>query len=636
MTTSQNWMIGITILYILCMIILSWYVGKKTTKDENEFMIGGREFTPLMTAVGNGSILISGGYLPSIVMFGYMFGMGGMWFYLGWGTGALVAWLCWAGFWRTTGAVTPTEWFEYRYGRGGRMSITVVILLASLAILGWQYVGCGSIVGGALGIPNQWAILLVGVVVTLYVVLGGIWAATATDLIQFTWVVIVVFLALPIYLIATHGWPQAALLPEKFLSLPFGSLPVFKFIVPSVLTFLMMHQSLLNQSPYWARAAGTRSLKACKRGWMWTVIIAYSTGVVGAFVGVYVRQLLPNLEQPSQALGALLNLIPTPLAAMVLAGLMAATMSTCDIYLVSGVNQLVRDVAQYFLKVRETSELMKWAKWGTIFYGMLSVVFAIMWARGLSLLFAFGTGIGAPLFIFYLDSWLLRVGNQKGAISSVAASLMTVLYWEILTPNYKTVNTLWLVFPVSLIVLVAVSLLTKDKDAVKAVPAGQDPGELGIEILKTMYRGYLNTGLIITNLTQYSTKHHLQAAAIHKEIDVLEKSGYVEREGQRLIKQLYLKLTAKGIAVTEKYMDAAEKTLVENSRIDTESLEFMKWLENGSLSLSDISIQKKLYMMELSALSEHLAERGLVKVFGQGRLKVELTQEGKTLIKQYA
>jgi len=628
-------MIGITILYIVCMVILSWYVGKKTTRDETEFMIGGREFTPLMTAVGNGSILISGGYLPSIVMYGYMFGMGGMWFYLGWGTGALVAWLCWAGFWRTSGAVTPTEWFEYRYGRGGRMGITVVILLASLAILGWQYVGCGSIIGGALGISSQWAILLVGIVVTLYVVLGGIWAATATDLVQFTWVLTVVFMALPIYLLAKYGWPQAALLPDNFMTLPFGTLPVVRFIVPSVLTFLMMHQSLLNQSPYWARAAGTRNLKACKKGWMWTVIIAYSTGVVGAFVGVYVRQLLPNLEQPTQALGSLLNIIPIPLAAMVMAGLMAATMSTCDIYLVSGVNQLVRDVAQYFLKIRETRKLMQWAKWGTIIYGMLSVVFAIVWARGLSLLFAFGTGIGAPLFIFYLDSWLLRVGNQKGAISSVAASLLTVLYWEILTTNYKTVNTLWLVFPISLIVLVVVSLLTKDRDAVKAIPEGKDPDELGIEILKTMYKGYLNTGLIITNLTKYLAGNRLQAAHVHREIDVLEKSGYLEREGKRLIRQLYLRLTDKGVAAAQRYMDQAEKTLLEEAGIDAQALEFMKWLENGSLSLSDISVQKKIYMMELSALSEHLAERGMVKVFGQGRLRVELTEEGRALVKQF-
>ena len=350
--TSQVWMILITVIYVLAMMLLSWYIGKKTTKDETEFMVGGREFTPLMTAVGNGSILISGGYLPSIIMYGYMFGMGGMWFYLGWGTGALVAWLCWAGFWRTSGALTPTEWFEYRYGKGGRMAITIVILFASLAILGWQYVGCGDTIGGALGIDPKLAMLLVGVVVTAYVVFGGIWAATATDLIQFSWVFVVQFLVLPVYLIVKYGMPDASVLPENFLSLPFGSIPVVQFVAPSVITFLMMHQSLLNQSPYWARAAGTRSLKSCKKGWMWTVIIAYFTGVVGAFTGCYARQLLPNLESASTAFGSLMGILPIPLAACIMAGLMAATMSTCDIYLVSGVNQLVRDVAQYFLKIQ--------------------------------------------------------------------------------------------------------------------------------------------------------------------------------------------------------------------------------------------------------------------------------------------
>ena len=239
--TSQMWMILITVVYVCAMMLLSWIIGKKTTKDETEFMVGGREFTAFMTAIGNGSILISGGYLPSIIMYGYMFGMGGMWFYLGWGTGALVAWLCWAGFWRTSGALTPTEWFEYRYGKGGRMAITIVILFASLAILGWQYVGCGETIGGALGIDPKIAMLLVGVVVTAYVVFGGIWAATATDVIQFSWVFIIQFIILPTFLIAKYGLPDAVALPDAFLSLPFGTLPVIKFVAPSVITFLMMH-----------------------------------------------------------------------------------------------------------------------------------------------------------------------------------------------------------------------------------------------------------------------------------------------------------------------------------------------------------------------------------------------------------
>lgn len=629
--TSQVWMILITVIYVLAMMLLSWYIGKKTTKDETEFMVGGREFTPLMTAVGNGSILISGGYLPSIIMYGYMFGMGGMWFYLGWGTGALVAWLCWAGFWRTSGALTPTEWFEYRYGKGGRMAITIVILFASLAILGWQYVGCGDTIGGALGIDPKLAMLLVGVVVTAYVVFGGIWAATATDLIQFSWVFVVQFLVLPVYLIVKYGMPDASVLPENFLSLPFGSIPVVQFVAPSVITFLMMHQSLLNQSPYWARAAGTRSLKSCKKGWMWTVIIAYFTGVVGAFTGCYARQLLPNLESASTAFGSLMGILPIPLAACIMAGLMAATMSTCDIYLVSGVNQLVRDVAQYFLKIRDTKKLLQWAKWGTIIYGLASVAFAIFWKGGLSYLFAFGTGVGAPLFVYYLDSWLLRIGNQKGAIASVAVSMGIVLYWDILTTNSAQVNSLWLIFPASLITLVVVSLLTKT-DAVAPVDAAKGPDELQTEVLKTLKRGYGNTGAIITRMTRYCSERQLQAASVHKALDSLEKSGYVKRKGQRLIHQLYFSLTEKGEAAAVAHMDAAELKTISNYGVDDQALRFMRWIENGDASMSDISGKYSIYMMELSAISEHLAELGMVQVFGQTRLRARLTNAGRQLL----
>ena len=54
--TSQMWMILITVVYVCAMMLLSWIIGKKTTKDETEFMVGGREFTAFMTAIGNGSI----------------------------------------------------------------------------------------------------------------------------------------------------------------------------------------------------------------------------------------------------------------------------------------------------------------------------------------------------------------------------------------------------------------------------------------------------------------------------------------------------------------------------------------------------------------------------------------------------
>lgn len=627
---GSSWMITVTVLYIIAMVILSWYVGKKMTNNETEFMIGGREFTPFMTAVGNSSILISGGYLPGIVMYGYMFGMGGMWFYLGWGTGALVALLCWAGFWRTSGAITPTEWFEYRYGKGGRMAITIVVLLATLAIMGWQYVGSGGVIAGALGVSPQIAMLIVGVVVTLYVALGGIWAATITDVVQFSWVALASFIILPIYLVATYGMPDAALLPANFLNVPFGSIPVIEFVVPSVLTFLLMHQSLLNQAPYWARSAGTRNLDVVKKGWAWTVVIAYTFGVIGAFVGVYVRQLLPDI-QPSLALGELLNIVPIPLAAIIMAGIMAATMSTCDIYLVSSVNQLVRDIAQNLLKIRDTARLLLWAKWGTIIFGLSAVVFAIAWQRGLGLLFAFGTAVGAPLFIFYLDSWLLKVGNGKGAVTAVVASLGTVLYWEILTNNYQNIHTLWLVFPIALVTLVVVSLLTKE-DEVQAIPDGELPSELGINILIAMRKGYTNAASIIDRLGRYCMENDLQAAAIHKEFDVLEKSGLIERESQRLIKQLYFSITPKGEKMIADKLSQEDAKLLSSQNIDSVELRVLQRLKSGPAVLNKLADELQIYTIELNAIVNRLDDVKLVKLGGQGRITMELTEQGNKIV----
>ena len=172
--TQQMWLGGFTIVYIIAMIWLSWWAGKRFVENEGEFMLGGRQFNSFLSVVGLVSILVSGGWLPAIVLYGYLFGVGGTWFYFGWGLALVLTMLLWGGFWRASGAYTPSEWFEYRYGRVGRLAIALVILCAVLAIIGWQWVGSGAAVAGALSISTNQAILLIGIPVIIYVVLGGI------------------------------------------------------------------------------------------------------------------------------------------------------------------------------------------------------------------------------------------------------------------------------------------------------------------------------------------------------------------------------------------------------------------------------------------------------------------------------
>ena len=133
-------------------------------------------------------------------------------------------------------------------------------------------------------------------------------------------------------------------------------------------------------------------------------------------------------------------------------------------------------------------------------------------------------------------------------------------------------------------------------------------------------------------MTRYCSERQLQAASVHKALDSLEKSGYVKRKGQRLIHQLYFSLTEKGEAAAVAHMDAAELKTISNYGVDDQALRFMRWIENGDASMSDISGKYSIYMMELSAISEHLAELGLVQVFGQTRLRARLTNAGRQLL----
>lgn len=628
--------VGFTVVYFIAIMVLSFVVGKKYVQNEKDFMIACREFGGFLTLVGNTSILYSGGWLPGVVTFGFLFGFGGAWLYLGWGTGALVALLLWAVFWRQTGALTPSEFFEYRYGRWGRIAAVVIILFASIAIIGWQYVGSGAIIAGALKISVTQGILLMGILVTLYVLMGGIWAATLTDMIQWSWINIVVYITIPIYLFTHYGPLKASALPDGFLNFPFGTMPVVKFVTPSVISFLLSNLFLLQMMVYWTRAASARNKKAVRNGWIATVIVTYTAGIIGAIIGLYVRMLIPDLENPAIAFGAIFDKIPTPLAALALAGVLAATMSTTDIYLVSSVSGMIRDIAQYLFGIVDGKRLLKIGQWATLIYGLLCVFFAAWWASGLAMLIAFGTAVGAPLTIFYLDSWLIKKGTQEGALGAMLTTIGTVLYWNFLTDNFKRIDPLWVAPVLSFIVFYVVSYISKEvKYSKLPKPKLEKIEDMHKLILKSIRRGYADQVEIVdicSNNEMFRNKN-IDTARVAKQIDLLIDAGYIERLTERFTSQLTYKLTDKGRKEAEKYLDEDELKLLEKynlSSIESKILSVVN--ERGPLNISEMGKILGVSPEEVLPAYNRLVEKGFAQEVGMVRFKIKLNEKGKEYV----
>jgi SSS family solute:Na+ symporter len=632
--TRETFLAVFTALYVVGMMWLSWWAARKLVKDEAEFMVGGRQFNSFLTVVGLVSLLYSGGYLPGIIMFGYMFGIGGWWYFLTWSVAAVTVLLLWGPFWRVSGAYTPTEWFEYRYGRAGRLVISCVILFAGLAIVGWQFVGSGATMGAALGISSASAMLIVGVSVVVYVALGGIWSATLTDLVQGGWVFFVNFVAVPVYLLLTYGPPDPERLPPRFLDPPFGTIPVAQLTLPSVATFLLMHQSLLNQSPYWTRAAGTLNRRTVVMAWAGAAIICAVSGFLGTTIGVYARMLEPDLANPAMAMGSLNDRLPLVLGALVLGGLMAATMSTVDLYLVSGVNQLVRDVAQALLKIADKSRLLAIGRWATIVYGGLCVVFALRWPDSLAALFGFGTAIGAPLFVYYLDSTVLKVGNRHGAIASAVASLLVVLVWDRLTDLGQRVHTLWIVFPVALVTLVVVSLLVPYRQAhASSRGATAELTDLQKAILAAVAGGYATSADVMDCCA--ARAGGLQLPDFLRELDVLCERGYLRRKGRRFTGQLHYEITPEAAHRLGEWLGAGDRDALERIGLDGRALAVLQLIERQSgLSFYAIAQEVPLPFDAVGPVVNLLVRRRLARLSGLITPRVLPTPRAAAVLRQ--
>lgn len=451
--------------YLVGILGIALWIGKKWVGDESDFMIGGREMGSTLTAASLIAILLSGGFVPTIVLFGFIAGLGGAWFFWAWALGQALVLVTWAGFWRYTGGYTPAEYFEYQHGLSGRLAVLTSILVFGLIAGSFQYLGAGSIIAGALDISLVAAIVIVGAVITAYAMLAGIWGVSITDFIQAIWVIGSVFVLLPVYLFFNYDTPSAGVesISPQMMSLPFGGMEVLSFAGGTVLTFVMLQFLLANAAHYWTRASAARNKKAVQRGWFIAIAVTMVLGLIGAYLGLWARMLVPDAP-PNQAFGMLLaERTPVWLGALAISGIIAATMSTADMMYQIIANTVTRDFYQRFRNISDHDHLLKVSRRVVLAAGVTTIGLSI-WLidLGLAGLISFALAMGAPLMILSLDAWTLQYGTKEATVLMVGAVIVSVFYWVIIAPPFtQGIDQIWVALVVSLGVYYPVSTITR-------------------------------------------------------------------------------------------------------------------------------------------------------------------------------
>jgi len=456
------------ILYTIAVIIIGLVTARRI-KHLDDFFIGGRRIGAWGTALAYQSTALSGWLYIAYAGLAYKYGPSHVaWLIIASGAAPLIAFLVLGKGLRKiaeeTKAVTVIDWLERRYQDDTkvlRILSVAVIFICMMVYAAGQIMAVGAIMQVLLGVSYETGIYYSAAIIGIYVLLGGYLAVVTTDVIQGL-VMFVTSLTLAILALIKVGGLSGLLSNLEAVDPTMVNVWAFPtvaigYLVASWLGYLGQPQLVVR----FMSAKGTKQiLHSIPIVATVAPILLFGAGVAGSAA----RLLMPNLANPEHALLQLSVLVFHPVVAgVVLAGVLAAIMSSADQLVLSAVTSVVEDTYHRLIKPNASDkEIVNLARIVTVIIVVLATIIAlnpfesVLWVMwwGWGGLTAFG-----PLFI--LGAYWKRVNKYGGILGLLMGFIASVIWFQL--GYYKWLHLSAPAFAFSLLGCVIGSLLFKPK-----------------------------------------------------------------------------------------------------------------------------------------------------------------------------
>ncbi len=490
--TQAKICILIAIIAYLAMVLYIGYRCSKKNENVDDFYLGGRKLGPFVTAMSAEASDMSSWLLMGLPGVAYLTGIADAgWTAIGLALGTYVNWLIVAKRLRrytivADNSITLPQFFKNRFRDKSNMLLYIgaaVIVIFFIPYTASGFAACGKLFSSLFGVDYFTAMIISAIVIVGYTMLGGFLAASTTDFIQsiimsIALIVVLVFgvsvagglgqvvenaKALPGYLSLTQTYD-----PVTQTSGPYGTITIFSMLAWGLGYFGMPHILLRFMA-----IEDEKKLKLSRRVASIWVVISLAVGVFIGIVGYAMSQVgeletlvgsnsetiivkIADLVSKNGVLAALL-------AGIILAGILASTMSTADSQLLAASSAVSSDVLGRKLGKDGKSGMVA-ARVTLLLIAIVGVflakdpdssVFSIVsfaWA-------GFGAAFG-PLVLFALF-W--RRTNRYGALAGMICGGAMIFIWKYLVRPLGGAWNIYELLPafiVASIAIVVVSLLT--------------------------------------------------------------------------------------------------------------------------------------------------------------------------------
>ena len=422
--------------YALLLIGIGWFIGKHV-KEASDFFVGNRKFSWQLLFTTLIAANIGAGSTVGVTGLAFRHGVSSWWWIGCSAIGSIIlAYFVGPKVWKVAkkyNLYTMGDYLDLRYAHAFRGIISSMMVIGTLALFSGQLIGVAWILDVVAGIDKPLGTIIGAVVVTLYFTAGGVLSAAVVNIVE----VVVIFagfcLAAPYALSAVGGWSGMEALVAANFADPARTAAYFSWngIGDTVIIgyFLVLVPAFCISPGLVGKIYSAENLRAVKIGTMLNALVQFGFAFLPMILGMCAFAAFPDLKNSELALPtAMKELMPFGVAALALAAIFAAEVSTADAVLYMLSSSISNDLYKTFFKPDITDkELLKFSRVTTLICGILGVLFFFFFLNIITALQIFYSlmtvSMGAPFLVgLFCDK-----ASTKGAFTSAIAGVTTTL-----------------------------------------------------------------------------------------------------------------------------------------------------------------------------------------------------------------
>jgi len=496
---------AIVSIYLIAIVVVGLYMSKKAGESIDSYFLGKRKLPwwALASSGMSSNLDITGTMIIAALI--YALGAKGFYIEIRGGVTLIMAFLLiYMGKWNTrSGAMTLAEWMKFRFGNEkqgetARLIAAISSIIMTIAMVTYFALGGGKFLDTFLGIENYfglpsefWAAALLISIAMIYTVASGLYGVVWTDVFQgifiFSAIIYMAYTALQITLPESFSislpmfdgtfqrynttfkeW--SSFLPQGELAIDGASQYSVYNLFGIAVMFYMLKVVLEGSGGtgnymlqrYFAvkddREAGLLSLA-------WVLLLSFRWVFIGA-IAVIGISLGTQITDPELVLPKVVETLPIGIKGFLVAGLMAAGMSTFDSTVNAGAAYWVKDIYQIHINPKANHRQLMAHSYGASVLIVLLGLAAMLVFKNINAIWGWITmSIGSGMLIPMLLRWYWSRMNGYGFSIGILAGMITALVFKAVAPEGVTEYTMFMISSsASLIGTVLGTLLTEPTD----------------------------------------------------------------------------------------------------------------------------------------------------------------------------